>query len=189
MRRVRVSLVLLLLSCSRPTATVALPAAQVALVVDAGTPPDAGWALTGAKVEAWLRVQRSLATPGPTDAGLRDEVRRRARFEVAVLADAGLTRADVDQLEDCIAPFVAERNVERLSGTEAVAQFKRALDDLTPEQRQHAEAAFAAAKSNASPLPALEAKLGPEALKVLLDHEADVTRTWDALLDARGETK
>ncbi len=191
MRGVRVLLVVLMVSCARPPAAVEVPDAHLPPETDAGQPVDAGWVLTRSKVEAWLKVQRQLAGLGPfaTDAGVRAEARRRARTELALLADAGLTRADVDQVEDCIAPFVAERNVERLSGGEALAQFKRALDDLTPEQREKAEAAFANAKSNGSPLPALEARLGREALDVLLEHEADVTKTWDALLEARGETK
>jgi hypothetical protein len=190
---VRVSLlVLALLSCSRPTvATVEVPDAHLAPEADAGLGVDAGWALTGERVQAWLVVQRELAKLGSfqSDAGVRDEVRRRARVELAVLADAGLTRSDVDRIEDCIAPFVAERNVERLSGGEALAQFQRALGDLTAEQREKAEAAFASARSNGSPLPGLEAKLGADTVKVLLEHEADLTKTWDALLEARGETK
>jgi hypothetical protein len=158
--------------------------------VDGGV--DGGWVLTAARLEAWVALQQALVqAPGRTDAGVRADARRRAHLEVALLADAGLTRDDVDRIEDLVAPFVAERNVERLTGRAALGQFERALQQLTPEQRLQAEQAVLASDGGraSNALPALEARLGAETVAVLLSREAEITRTWDALLESRGGSK
>ncbi len=178
------------LGCARPARGVS--AAGQVEVVDGGA--DAGWVLTAARLEAWVAFEEALAQQGVSarsDAGVRVDARGRAHLEVALLADAGLTRDDVDRIEDLVAPFVAERNVERLTGLAALGQFERALQQLTPEQRRQAEQAMVAADGGraSNPLPALEARFGAETVAVLVSREAAITRTWDALLEARGGPK
>ena len=59
--------------------------------------------------------------------------------------------------------------------------------DLTPG----AETALTdlQARSTQASLAQVETQHGVEAVRVVLTREADVTRTWDALLEARGEKK
>jgi hypothetical protein len=149
--------------------------------------PDAGWALTAAQLEAWLAVQRALPAPRRADGGAAEDPRARARAEQAVLLDAGLSAGDLDRVEDLVSVFVTQRNVERLSGGAAASQFQGALGELSTEERLKAEAAFAEAAALAapSPLPALEARFGPEAVRLLLAREPELTRAWDSLLEGR----
>ena len=53
------------------------------------------------------------------------------------------------------------------------------------------EAALAATqvKTAQSSLEQVEAQHGAEAVRVVLTREAEVTKTWDALLEARGDKK
>ena len=45
------------------------------------------------------------------------------------------------------------------------------------------------ARSTQGSLAPLEAQYGADAVAVVLSREAEVTRTWDALLEARGDRR
>lgn len=189
MRAVRWLLMLLLVSggCSRPTPGLADagPVASTALGADDG-------GVTLARLDAWLAWHAALAKLPPLgrrDGGASDELRQRAREEARLLAEVGLTSAAVEQVEAAVAAVVAERTVAHLTGAEALAQFTEALAALPPEQRTRAEAALSATpgRGDGGSLAALEAALGAETVRVVLLREAEVTRTWDTLLHARGE--
>lgn len=149
---------------------------------------EVAWALTDDKLSAWLRWHALLRA---SDAGI--DARGRALLERAALLDAGLREVDVDRIEDLVSAVVAERTVERLTGTAAMDQFKKALADLSPEQRAKAEATFAESSVKAAPHASaqavLEARFGEAAVKLVLSREAEVTKTWDALLEGRGDPK
>lgn len=159
---------------------------------------DAGSWLTPEALEAWLRYQRGLSTLPPVARGdggavtARDEVKARAHAEAALRADAGLTVDQVDRIEALVAAVVTERTLAKLSGGDALQQFQGVLAELSPEQRAKAEAALIdlKAKTPARSLAAAEAEFGPDAVRLVLTREAEVTKTWDALLDAtRGEKR
>lgn len=153
--------------------------AQVAVI-------DAGPVVTEARLAAWLDWQKALAALPVSDAGVDagDVMRRRARVELTLLADAGLTIEQADALEAVIAAVVAERNVGKLSGADALAQFKAGLAQLSPEQRARAEKAISdlQAKAPQGSLAAVEAQFGSDAVRVVLSREAEVIKAWDALL-------
>jgi hypothetical protein len=164
-------------------------------VVDAGTlvggAVDAGPLVTEARLAAWLKWQAELAAlpalsradggPGPS------ELRARARQEAMLLVDAGLTNEQADAIEAVVAAVVAERNVARITGADALQQFKEGMAHLSVEQRVKAEAALAATqiKATQTSLKQVEEQHGVEAVRVVLTREAEVTKTWDALLEAR----
>jgi hypothetical protein len=155
---------------------------------------DAGPMVTEARLDAWLRWQQAMAALPPlgrADGGGGGELRARARQEAALLADAGLTSDQADALEAVVAAVVAERNVAKLTGADALAQFRSGMKTLGPEQRAKAEAALAdlQAKSVQGSLGPVEAVYGAEAVRVVLTKEAEVTKTWDALLEARGDKR
>lgn len=183
-------LFLLFLGCSRAPGLVA--SADAGLVALAQV--DAGPVVSLARLDAWLRWQQALAAlppPGRGDGGEGAALRQRARQEAALLADAGLTSDEADALEAVVAAVVAERNVARLTGAEALQQFKAGLQQLGDEQRKKAEQALAdlQARSQQGNLAAVEAQFGVEAVRVVLTREAEVTKTWDALLEARGDKR
>jgi hypothetical protein len=179
------ALALVLTGCPRSEVVRAAPDASV--VGDAVL--DAGAVVTEARLDAWLSWQRALAQAPAFDGG--DALRRRARAELAALADAGLTVSQVDAIEAVVAAVVAERSVAKLTGADAVAQFKGALAELSAEQKAKAEAALAElqAKGAQNSLAGVEAQYGVEAVRVVLTREAEVTKTWDALLEARGDKR
>lgn len=182
------SLTLLLLGCP-PSAAPIGPVDSGPAVV-AGV--DAGPVVTEARLAAWLGWQRALAalpSPSRLDGGL--ELRLRARQEALLLADAGLTSAQADTIEEVVAAVVAERNVARLTGADALQQFRMGMMHLSVEQRLKAEAALAdlQVKSAQGSLAQVETLHGVEAVRVVLTREAEVTKTWDALLEARGDKK
>ena len=179
---------LLLCGCPKPPAPV--PDAGLELSCER----DAGPVVTEARLAAWLRWQQALAALPPlgrNEGGAGAELRRRAREEAALLADAGLTSDEADELEAVVAAVVAERNVARLTGADALAQFRSGMKLLSVEQRVKAEAALAElqAKSAQGSLVGVETQHGVEAVRVVLTREAEVTKTWDALLEARGDKK
>lgn len=134
--------------------------------------------VTAGKVDAWLRWQRAVQT---LDAGT--EVRLRAREEARLLRDVGLAPADADLVEAVVAAVVSERKLEKISGAEAMAQFKQRLEELSPEQRAKAEAAMGDPRGKgAAPLVQAETEFGPDAVRVVLAREAEVTAAWDTLL-------
>jgi hypothetical protein len=156
---------------------------------------DAGPFLTEARLAAWLGWQeRVAALPVLTrpDGGSGPELLRiRARQEAVLLVDAGLSSDEADAIEGVVAAVVAERNVARITGAEALQQFRMGMAHLSLEQRLKAEAALAdlQAKSAQGSLAAVEAQYGADAVRVVLTREAEVTKTWDALLEARGDKK
>lgn len=184
---------LALAGCPKPTEAPDASAPDVtAATVDAGS-----WLTPGA-LDAWLRYQRGVATlphVGRGDGGAvtaRDEVKARARAEASLLADAGLSTDEADHIEALVAAVVTERTLAKLAGGDAVQQFEGALAELSPEQRAKAEAALIDLKAKVPPsnLAAVEAEFGADAVRLVLTRESEVTKTWDALLDAtRGEKR
>jgi hypothetical protein len=151
------------------------------VVVLVASRPDAG--LPG-RIDSWLRWQAAVA--GLDRDGGQASALRRARAERALLDEARLTAADVEAVEGLVAAVVAERTVARLSGSQALDRFGAALDVLTPEQRARAQAALEATgpRSDGGALPGLVERLGVEAVRAVLDREAEVTRAWEAQLEA-----
>lgn len=179
---------LLFLACPRPAAPPG-PADSGALAVEA---VDAGPMVTEARLAAWLQWHQALAAlPGINRADGGAQLRSRARKEAALLADAGLTSDEADAIEEVVAAVVAERNVARLTGADALQQFREGMTHLSEEQRLKAEAALAdlQVKSAQGSLVQVEARHGLEAVRVVLTREAEVTKTWDALLEARGDKR
>ncbi len=153
--------------------------------------PDAGPAVTAASLDAWLRWQQALArlpTPGRGDGGA-GALLGRARQEAALLAEVGLTSVAADAVEEIVAAVVAERSMARLTGADALAEFSASLAQLPPERRAKAEGALMELKERAAAASTteLEARFGAEVVRVVLTREAEVTKTWDTLLDARGD--
>lgn len=184
----RLWLTLFFLACQRSVVTSAPP--------DAGPAPvaalDAGPVVTEARLGAWLTWQKAVwALPPLSPDGGGAGLRLRARQEAALLAEAGLTSDQADAIEAVVAAVVAERNVARLTGAEALQQFRAGMEQLSVEQRLKAEAALAdlQAKSSQGSLGPVETLHGVEAVRVVLTREAEVTKTWDALLEARGEKR
>lgn len=172
MNRRAAFVLLVVMACAKPAAVVAIDAGADAL--------DAGVAgvVTAQKLDAWLRWQSAVLA---LDAGT--EVRVRAREEAQLLREVGLAPADADLIEAVVAAVVSERNLEKISGSEAMAQFKQRLETLAPEQRAKAEAALGDARAkNAAPLVQAETEFGAEAVRVVLAREAEVTRAWETLL-------
>ena len=170
-------------ACAKPA--LKAPAAATPPVASTEVPviaEDAGWGLTEAKVVAWLGYQRAMMVR--SDAGALE----RARRERALRTDAGLTEDDVDRIEDVVAAVVTQRNLARLTGTDAVRQFEQAAALLTPAQRAKAEQAMAdlrARSAQATSLDAEKARFGVDAVNAVLAHEAEATKTWDTLVEAK----
>ncbi|MEW6435171.1 MAG: hypothetical protein AB1730_27030 [Myxococcota bacterium] len=180
-------------ACPKPA-----PTADASEVVPAVAAVDAGSWLTAEALDGWLRYQRGAAALAPVargDAGpvtARDEVKARARAEAALRADAGLTAEQVDRIEALVAAVVTQRTLAKLSGGDALEPFEGALAELGPEQRAKAEAALTELRGQApaASLAAAEAEFGADAVRLVLTREPEVTKTWDALLDAtRGERR
>jgi hypothetical protein len=156
---------------------------------------DAGGWLTESALDAWLRYQRGLLElpPAPRPDGgpgrAWDGLRARVQAEAALRADAGLSADEVDRIEAVVAAVVTERALARLGGGEATETFRAVLEGLGPEQRAKAEAALSELSAKALPasLAEVEAQFGADAVRVVLTREAEVTKTWDALLEARGD--
>ncbi len=142
---------------------------------------DAGAPLTAGLLDAWLRWQARGAL---LDAGA--DVRVRAGEEARLLRSVGLTPADAERVEALVAAVVSERNLERISGAEALAQFRASLAQLSEAQRVKAGAALGAATvDGGGGLPQATQAFGPEAVALVLAREAEVTRAWEALLQAQ----
>lgn len=173
--------------CTEANAPVAGPAPVVAVAPTV----DAGTGVTAATVDAWLRWQQAVSKLGPVSRadGGAEGLLARARQEAALLREAGLTGAAADGVEEVVAAVVAERAVARLSGAQALDEFSASLAQLGPERKAKAEAALAdlKAKTPTSDTAALEARYGAEAVRAVLTREEEVTKTWDTLLDARGD--
>ena len=189
MARLVLPLLLLLSACrGAPTAPFDAGAREVAppVVVDGGV--AAAW------LDAWLGYQAQvlqLPALGRGDGGpafLRDEVRRRARAEQTLRADAGLSVEAMDAIEDVIAAVVAQRSIGRITGADAVREFERAAADLKDEQRAQALKALGELKARSqagASLQAVRAKFGDEAVDAVLAREAEATRAWESLLEGK----
>lgn len=182
-------LCLALAACASPQAVVPVDAGVLVATREVGP------LVTEARVDAWLAWHRALQALPRGDGG-PGELRARARVEAALLADAGLTDAQADAIEAVVAAVVTERTIAKITGAEALSQFKAGLAQLAPEQRVKAEAAIVPtslpdlqAKSTSGSWAALEAQYGVDAVRVVLSREPEVTKTWDALLEARGERR
>ncbi len=171
-------------------------------VLDAGsasvassTAADAGFTLTPQKLDAWLAYAAfvlSFPPLGKGDGGLREEVQRRARLDERFRADAGLAEEDVDGIEELVGAVVAQRNISRITGAEALRELERATNELKEEPRAQAQKALAEIRAKSAPAAGLveeRARYGDENVRVLLTREAEVTKTWDALMDVRGEIR
>lgn len=179
---------LLFLGCPKPPGPVG-PADSGPAIVEV---VDAGQVVTEARLAAWLGWQQALASLPPigrADGG--SELRARARQEAVLLEQAGLTSDEADAIEAVVAAVVAERNVAKLTGADALQQFRSGIKQLGGDQRLKAEAALAdlQAKSPQGSLTVVEEQHGVEAVRVVLTREAEVTKTWDALLEARGDKR
>jgi hypothetical protein len=155
---------------------------------------DAGPVVTEERVDRWVAWHKAIAAIAVTGADGGRDLRRLAREEARLLKESGLTSDDADTIEAVVAAVVAERSVAKLTGADALAQFRAGLAQLGPEQRLKAEAAIAELQAQAPAAAArsmapLEAQFGVDAVHAVLAREAEVTRTWDALLEARGDKR
>lgn len=184
MSRCLALLPLVLLGCpERVAVSPVAPPAPVAVEA-----PDAGVAVTAAKVEAWLGYHRELKALATEDGGEPD-AKTKAKAERALRERLGLTEPELEHLEALISAVVAQRTIGRLTGAEAVREFDKATIALKPEQRQKVEQAFGDVRTRAQQAASLEAeraRFGDEAVSLVLAREAEVTATWDSLLDGRG---
>jgi hypothetical protein len=120
----------------------------------------------------------------------REEVRLRARADEALRVDAGLRPDEVDRIEALVAAVVTERTLARLRAGDGLAPFQEALSGLGAEQRAKAEAALTALESSGpASLNQVEARFGSDAVRLVLTREDEVTKTWEALLDSRGDVR
>lgn len=150
-----------------------------------GSPLQGTPTITAEKLDAWLRYHQALAELSK-DAGTN--IKRLSVLERDSRQRAGLSEAELDSLEECISAVVAQRTIAKLTGAEAVRDFDKVTLGLKPEQRQKVEAAFGDVRAKAQHAASLEAeraKFGEEAVSVVLAREAEVTATWNSLLDVR----
>ena len=185
MRPILVLSALCLSACVRPLTSQSSDASSApapAALSDAV--PDAGW-LTPAKVDAWLRYhQRLLTRP---DGGTLD-LPQRARRERAVRLDAGLSEDEVDRIEDLVAAVVTARTLSRLTGGDALRDFEQATANLTPTQRAQAQKAMADLRAKTQQTSGFEterSRFGAEAVDAVMAREAEITKTWDWLVEAK----
>ena len=109
--------------------------------------PEAVAAISAEKLDGWLRYHRALSAASGVDGGL--DAKGKALRERAVRAEAGLTEADVDRLEELIGAVVTQRTIGKLTGAEALRGFDKVTLTLKPEQRQKVEEAFGDVKARA----------------------------------------
>jgi hypothetical protein len=174
---------LLLLGCTRQVSSAPVDAGAVERAAIA----DAGVGLSLAALDAWLSWQATLAKESVgRDAGTGLEAtRRRARREARALEEVGLSFDEVDRIEALVAAAVAEWSEQRLGGDGLRLRVSRGLAELSVEQRERAEAALFDAPAVAAVPSSLEARFGVETTRSLLARRAELTRAWDALVDAR----
>lgn len=143
-------------------------------------PADAGPLVNEQRLASWLQWQRALTQLGPATG----DYKKRAKQEEVLLADAGLTSAQADAIEAVVAAVVAERTLAKLSGEQAIQQFRKRVEQLGPEQRLKAEEALLEThpRVHSPSLILLEERFGVEAVRVVLASEAEVTVLWDGLM-------
>ncbi len=133
---------------------------------------DAGWPLTQATVDAWLRYQGQVMVK--LDAGTIE----RARRERAIRVDAGLSEEEVDAVEDVVAAVVTARNIAKITGGDAMREFEKVTAALPASLR-------AKAPGVAATLDAEKARFGEAAVSAVVAREIEVTKVWDALVEAK----
>lgn len=151
---------------------------------------DAGWVLTSARLEAWLSYHRNVT--GRVADGGRAELLALARAEFEARKRLGLTEVDLERTDEVVAAVVAQRTIATLTGAQAVKEFERVTQGLSPEQRQKVEQAFGDVRTRAQQVASLEAeraRFGGPAVDLVLAREAEVTQVWNSLMDGRGETR
>lgn len=189
MNRLPLLLSLLLIACpERKQAPVeAAPAQRPIVLAEA----DAGVTLTGAKLDAWLAYHRQLRALVSDDGGSLD-MKTKAKRERALREALQLSEPELDALEELVGAVVAQRTISRLTGAEAVKEFDKVTLGLKAEQREKVEQAFGDVRTRAQAVASLDAeraKFGVDAVAMVLAREAEVTATWDALMDGRGERR
>lgn len=148
---------------------------------------DGGSGSAEALLARWLEYHRLLRETVPGDAG----VEARARAERSVRQQVSLSEAELDSIEGCVASVVSARAIAKLTGAEALRDFDRAVAGASAEQRAKIDQAFGElrARSKSVSLEAERAAWGDAAVDAVLAREAQVTETWDRLVDARGDAR
>jgi hypothetical protein len=170
----RFILILALASCRKETAP-----AQAAAVVQApeAASADAGFVLTAAMIDAYLRYQKAVDAEG-SDAGVYD----RAAREDAALKEAGLSDAEVAVIDDMVSTVIARRMVTQLGANPEfmpdMAKMGAALNDEQKKRLQEAMVAFKAQQQAARELTEERKRFGSKNIDVLLTREAELTRAW-----------
>ncbi len=189
MNRLPLLLALLLAACpERKQAPVEAAAVQQPSIAAA---IDAGITLTPAKLDAWLTYHQRLRAFVSDDGGALD-MKAKAKRERALREELQLSELELDALEELVGAVVAQRTISRLTGAEAVKEFDKVTLSLKAEQREKVEQAFGDVRTRAQAVASLDAeraKFGADAVSMVLAREAEVTATWDALLDGKGERR
>jgi hypothetical protein len=178
-------LLMAVVACREPPRPQVVPAPARAAAV---ATVDAGWALTPALLDSWVRYHRQLrSVSAQADAGL--SLAALARLELTLRRAEGLTEGDVDRIEALVSAVVVQRSVSGLTGGEAVREFEKATVAVKPELRAQVEKAFGDVKQRAQQSASLEAEralFGDGAVSLVLSREAEVTEIWNGLLDPSG---
>lgn len=189
MNRLPLLLALLLVACPERK-QVAVEPAPVERTTTAES-PDAGITLTVAKLDAWLTYHRQLRALVSDDGGALD-MKAKAKRERSLREDLQLSEPELDSIEELVGAVVAQRTISRLTGAEAVKEFDKVTLGLKAEQREKVEQALGDVRTRAQAVASLDAeraKFGADAVAMVLAREAEVTATWDALLDGKGERR
>ena len=181
----------LLLACPKPSQKSDAGGPVGSQVAAGATPIDA------AQVSAWVRYAGFLASQGPAqqaDGGPlpNAQLLARATADAEMRADAGLSEAQIDAIEELVADFVAIRGTVKLTGADALAEFEKVAAKMPFEQRKKAEAALAELRTQTNvpvSLGPLEARYGKSAVEAVVAAEAQVTQSWEALMNAQGGAK
>lgn len=188
MNRLLLLLSLVLVACpERKQAPVEAAVARELTVVSS----DAGVAVTVAKLDAWLTYHQQLRALVSDDGGALD-MKAKAKRERALREDLQLSEPELDAIEELVGAVVSHRTISRLTGAEAVKEFDKVTLGLKAEQREKVEQAFGDVRTRAQAVASLDAeraKFGADAVALVLAREAEVTATWDALLDGKGERR
>lgn len=189
MNRLPLILSLLFVACpERKQTSVDAPVVQQPTMP---TAVDAGLTLTAAKLDAWLTYHQQLRALVGDDGGALD-MKVKAKRERSLREALQLSEPELDALEELVGAVVAQRTISRLTGAEAVKEFDKVTLGLKAEQREKVEQAFGDVRTRAQAVASLDAeraKFGAEAVALVLAREAEVTATWDALLDGKGERR
>jgi hypothetical protein len=169
---------LLCISCKKPeggglaAAPAEVPAAPQAV--------DAGFVLTTAMLDAYLRYE--LASQDSVDGGLLDH----ARADEALRERSGLSDGDLSRIDAMVAAVIARRMVTQLAGQGGLGPDLGSLGaNLSPEQQKHMQealAAFKKAQSAATELKDERARFGSANVDVLLTREEDLRKNWEVLM-------